>query len=78
MGLREENTEVREAHKDAFSDFKAVSRLPILAKLSDTAPGSPSTVAAFAGVRRPWAGRAETRAHAKARSREVPALLTNT
>jgi hypothetical protein len=39
-----------------LADFKAVSRSAILAKLSEAAPGSPSTVSAFAGVRRPQAG----------------------
>ena len=34
MGLREENADVQEAHKDALADFKQSPSLPILAKLS--------------------------------------------
>jgi len=47
MGLREKNADAQEAHKDALADFKAVSRLAILAKLSEAAPGSPLTVSAL-------------------------------
>ena len=57
MGYEKKNADVQEAHRDAFSDFKAVSRLAILAKLSDAAPASQSTMSAFADVRRlPRAG----------------------
>jgi len=56
LGYEKKNANVQEAHRDAFSDFKAVSRLAILAKLSEAAPGSLSIDSAFAGVHRPRVG----------------------
>jgi len=53
----EKNAKMREAHRDAWADFNAVFSLPILAKLSEAAPASLSTVSAFAGLpprAQPW------------------------